>query len=227
MKTKFLPFFTLVLPLLGHAVSPAELKQLDEFRYLTALCSSPAGERAELEQSLAKVKKRGKKGEFTAAQVLNDYDKAVELCSIQASNQKLDLLEIIAANDAEFPVAIMGDFKGGDVEKKNNEASLSYLQSKSSAPCAEIAKADLYNNSVWHANLLKSGWECIANNYMSASQAVNVEMNYGDSQKRLQDLSSLSLNDLKKLFKKTFKIGTKEQKLKIAFVPSFPGKMEH
>lgn len=219
MKTKYLPFLTLVLPLLSHAVSPAELIKIDEARYLTALCSSPESERAELEQSLVRVKKRGKKGEFTAAKVLSDYDKAVELCSTTTLNQKQDLLQDLSGSDPKFPVEIMGDFQGGDVEKKNNEVSLSYLQSKSSAPCAEISKEDLYNNSVWHANLLKSGWECIANNYMAASQNINKEMNYGDSQKRLQDLGALSLPELKTLFKKTFKIGTNEQKLKIAFVP--------
>lgn len=219
MKTKYLPLFTLVLPLLGHAVSPSELKRLDELRYVTALCASPEGERADLEASLVKVKKRGKKGEFVAAKIMNDYDKAITNCSQIASDEKLNIQESISATDSAFPMEIMGDYQGGEEEKKRNEAALSYIQAKAGADCGQISKKDLYDNSVWHTNLLKSGWKCIADNYMTASQNLNEEMKYGTAQKRLEELSKLNLPELKKIFKETYKIGTSEQKLKVAFIP--------
>jgi len=219
MKTKLLPLFSLIFPILALATSPAELKRLDELRYITALCTSPEGERAELEASLIKVKKRGKKGEFVASKIMRDYDQSLQNCSQIASDEKVDIQESIIATDPKFPLEIMGDFQGGEEEKKRNDSALAYIQGKDNEECASISQKDIYDNSVWHEGFLKSGWKCTANNFIATSQTLNNEMSYGGAQQRLEDLKSFSLTELKKIFKNTYKIGTQDQKLKIAFVP--------
>ena len=210
---------TLVFPLIAEASLPEKLKDLDNLRLKTALCQTDREERVNLESSLKKVSKRGKKGEFTVAQVLSDYDKSVAGCSKEDLLGRKNLTEDILNFDSSFPISIMEEFTGSHDEHIRDELALQYVKSKEASSCPEISRSDVYKNSIWHETLLHSGWPCTSLNFKRISQEINEEMSYGDAQKRLEELSSMELTDLKKLFRKIYKVGTKDQKIKIAFVP--------
>ena len=219
MKTKFYPLLGLLVPLISNAGLPEKLRELDFLRLQTALCNAPAEEMATLENELYKVKKRGQKGLSAASDVISDYKFSKEKCTPAATLATEAALAEINILDESYPLSIMGDYIDSETEWKRDREAFNYVKSRENAPCSEIARADSYNSLAWHEMFLTGGWKCAADNFVSLSQKINEEMNYKEAQAKLQELNQLSLPELKKRFKSVYKIGTKAQKLKIAFVP--------
>lgn len=219
MKTKFYPVLGLILPLLSHAGLPGKLKELDEKRLETALCNADASEKVTIEKALTKVKKRGKKGELAASEVMKDYSESQIKCTSTALVDRENLLQDISKIDSTYPVEIMKTYQDQEAEWERDALALSYVKSKEVSECPELLERDVYNNITWHEYFLSNGWPCTARNFISLSQSLNQNAGYGEAQSRYLELSKLSLKDLKKRFKEVYKIGTKEQKLKLAFVP--------
>lgn len=219
MKTKYFPVLGLILPLLSHAGLTSKLRELDEKRLETALCNADATEKESIEKALSKVEKRGTKGKAAANEVIKDYSESLIKCTSSALSGKENLLQEISNIDPAYPIEIMKTYQDQKAEWERDSLALSYVKSKEATECPQMETKDIYNNITWHDYFLANGWPCTARSFMNLSQSLNVEAGYDEAQNKYLELSKLSLKELKKRFKEVYKIGTKEQKLKLAFVP--------
>jgi hypothetical protein len=71
----------------------------------------------------------------------------------------------------------------------------------------------------WHAFFLQNGYVCTAKTYKDMSQAMNTAAGLETAQSGFDELGSLTLPQLKKLFKTEFATELADDKLKIAFIP--------
>ncbi len=219
MKNYTLPLLTLLFPLVLNAQVVESLQNLEQVRVDTGLCGMSDEEVQKIEDSFSKVKKRSKKGEFTAALAINDLKSARAKCNETTVNSEKNIQSEILASEPTFPMSIMVPWTTIEDERAQNLEALKFIQSKELTDCESIDINDRYNNKKWHEVILNNGWTCIANNYHRVSQELNASMGYASAQRDADDLKQLKLPELKKLFKETFKDGIESKKLKIALVP--------
>lgn len=210
---------TVLFPLVLNAQVVESLQNLEQVRVDTGLCGMTDEEVQKIEDSFSKVKKRSKKGEFTAALAINDLKSARAKCNEATVNSEKNIQSEILASEPTFPMSIMVPWTTIEDERAQNLQALKFIQSKELTDCESIDISDRYNNKKWHEVILNNGWTCIANNYHRVSQELNASMGYASAQRDADDLKQMKLPELKKLFKETFKDGIESKKLKIALVP--------
>lgn len=71
----------------------------------------------------------------------------------------------------------------------------------------------------WHAFFLQNGYICTVQTYKNISQELNTVAGKENAQAGFDELATLSLPELKKLFKQEFAAELAADKLKIAFIP--------
>lgn len=215
MKNYTLPLLTVLFPLVLNAQVVENLQALEQVRMDTGLCDMTDAEKANVESSFAKVKKRSKKGEFTAALAIRDLNEARAKCSADNKDKQKSIESEILASEPNFPMSIMVPWKTIEDERAQNLEALKFIESKELSDCETIDISDRYNSKKWHEVILNHGWTCVAKNYHRVSQELNASMGYAAAQRDADDLKQLKLPELKKLFKETFH----SNELKIALVP--------
>lgn len=219
MKKLILPLFTLVFPLLSNAGIVQVLEQIEVNRMQTGLCDMSEDELNKTIAQFDKVKKRSKKGEFTANLAIRDLIKSRNECTSVAKDDELLNTSVVESLEPTFPVKIFEPFTTAEAERAQNDLALTFIKSKENGDCERISMSDAYNNSKWHEVIIRNGWSCIAENYISISQEMNSSMGYEDAQADADNLKKVRLEALKKLFKDTFKNELKNKTLKVALVP--------
>lgn len=219
MKNYTLPLLTVLFPLVLNAEVIDNLTMLEQVRMDTGLCDMSDEEIQKIEQSFSKVKKRSKKGEFTAALAISDLKASKQKCDELSVYLEKDYKSDILAAEPNFPMSIMVPWTTGEAERAQNLEALKFIQSKELSDCESIDISQKYDNKKWHEVIIKNGWTCVAQNYHRVSQELNASMGYATVQHDADELKKLKLPELKKLFKETFKDGIESKKLKIALVP--------
>lgn len=216
MKKYTLTLVTLLLPLMAKAELTSTLKNLEEVRMSSGVCGMSDVEFEKIQKSFIKINNFDKQGSATATLAMKDLN----LARAQCAEKKIEELKSeVLGYEPKFPMEIMNSFTTGDEEKRQNVLALDFVKSKDDGSCEKIELKDIYNNEVWHRVFLEKGWPCTAKNYIELSQELNAKNGFTDAQKFLDDLKSMKLPELKKLFKKTYKNGIDGEPLKIALVP--------
>ncbi len=215
MKNYTLPLLSVLFPLVLNAQVVDQLESLEQVRMDTGLCDMSEDELANIENSFAKVKKRSKKGEFTAAVAIKDLNDSRAKCDDLSVNLEKDFKQDILDQEPNFPMSIMVPWKTIEDERAQNLEALKFIQSKETTDCESIDLSQRYDKKKWHEVIINNGWTCVARNYHRVSQELNASMGFASAQRDADELKKMKLPELKKLFKETFQ--TKD--LKIALVP--------
>lgn len=204
-----------LFPLVLNAQVVDNLAHLEQIRMETGLCDMTPEELKNIETSFSKVRKRSKKGDFTASIAIRDVQESLAKCKPEIQNQQKQIEGEILRYEPNFPMSIMAPWRTIDDERAQNNEALKFIQSKEETDCESIDISQKYDSKKWHEVLINNGWTCISRNYHRVSQELNASMGYATVQRDADNLKGLKLPELKKLFKETFQ----DQDLKIALVP--------
>lgn len=215
---KLFTLFLMLFPAIVYSIEPHLIQNLEQLRSKLALCQMNIEEKNRHFESIQSALIKWRKGKKTIDYVWNDLNQVRNGCSNEEKVLFDKQKEEIASSAPNFPLSTFEMYNESRGEKRRNADALAWIKTMEKNSCPFLELTQIYEDTKWHQLLLDAGWPCVARNYIRLSKQLNQDNNFENLEISYADLNSLSLVQLKKLFKQIYKVKIKNG-LNIAIVP--------